>query len=221
MALHVDWMANEVSRDALSAMTRGALGGNQTVYRVSIDAEQETLGVAEGGAEPQPADAVTSGEEDLLEDTASRSVELIKDLIVGLSPDELPRLVAGLLRAMGYRTRISPKGPDRGKDIVASRDGLGFEDPRIVVEVKHRRGNQMGAPEIRSFVGGLHPDERGLYVSTGGFSKEARYEAERANVLITIMGLDELVEIIVEYYKKMDVETRTLLPLRRIYWPVN
>lgn len=49
-------------------------------------------------------------------------------------------LVAGLLRAMGYKTRVSPSGPDRGKDIVASPDGFGFESPRIVVEVKHRQG---------------------------------------------------------------------------------
>ena len=46
---------------------------------------------------------------------------------------EMQDLVAGLLRALGYRTRISAAGPDRGKDIVASPDGFGFESPRIML----------------------------------------------------------------------------------------
>ena len=101
----------------------------------------------------------------------------------------MQELVAGLLRAMGYKTRISPAGPDKGKDIVASPDGFGFESPRIVVEVKHR-SSAMGSAEIRSFLGGRHKDDKGLYVSTGGFSKDAYYEAERANIPLTLMSLD-------------------------------
>lgn len=82
-------------------------------------------------------------------------------------------IVAGLLRSLGYKMRVSDTGPDRGKDIVASPDGFGFESPRIVVEVKHRKG-AMGAPDVRSFLGGRHPQDKGLYVSTGGFTREAR-----------------------------------------------
>lgn len=51
----------------------------------------------------------------------------------------MEELIAGLLSAMGYRTLLSPKGPDRCKDIIASPDGLGLEDPKIIVEVKHRQ----------------------------------------------------------------------------------
>ena len=119
---------------------------------------------------------------------------------------------------MGYKTRISPTGPDRGKDIIASPDGLGFENPRIVVEVKHRN-QQIAADEIRSFLGGRHQNDKGLYVSTGGFSKEAHYEAERANIPLTLMDINELVQAIIEHYEKLDIETQRLLPMRKIYWP--
>jgi restriction system protein len=98
----------------------------------------------------------------------------------------MQELVAGVLRAMGYKTRVSPAGPDRGRDIIASPDGFGFQPPRIVVEVKHRKGT-MGAPEVRSFVGGLRQNDNGLYVSTGGFTREARYEADRTNQNLTLM----------------------------------
>src|SRR5690606_21526251 len=137
--------------------------------------------------------------------------------ISALEWSAMQELVAGILRAMG-KTRVSPAGPDRGKDIVASPDGLGFESPRIVVEVKHRRG-AMGAHEIRSFVGGRHKDDKGLYVSTGGFTKDSHYEAERASIPLTLMDLDDLADTVTEYYERMDPEARALVPLTRVYWP--
>lgn len=216
----VEWSATEISRDILSPTTKDTLGATQATFRLSTNAEQETLGIAQkGGGEPQPADPIPP--EDLLEGALSRGIEFTKDAIVSLSWEDLQNLIAGLLRAMGYQTRISSRGSDRGKDIVASRDGLGFENPRIVVEVKHRPHTRISAPDIRSFLGGRHPEDRGLYVSTGGFTKEARYEAERANIRVTTMDIDELVEAIIEHYDNMDIETRLLLPLRRVYWPVN
>lgn len=90
---------------------------------------------------------------------------------------------------MGYKVRISPPRADRSKDIVASSDGLGFEKPRMVVEVKHRRGT-MGSPETICFLGGRRKDDKGLYASTGGFTKEARHEADRASIPITLMDLE-------------------------------
>ncbi len=131
---------------------------------------------------------------------------------------EMQDLVAGILRAMSYKTQVSPAGPDRGKDIIASPDGFGFENPRIVVEVKHRSG-QMGSQAIRSFLGGRHKDDRGLYVSTGGFSKDAFYEADRAAVPLTLWTLDNLVRALVEHYDATDAETKRLMPLKRMYWP--
>jgi restriction system protein len=98
---------------------------------------------------------------------------------------------------MGYKTRISSPGRDRGKDIVASPDGFGFEAPRILVEVKHRRG-AMGAPDIRSFSGGFRPGDKGLYFSTGGFTQEARYEADRANHTIALMDVEDFAKAILD-----------------------
>ena len=130
----------------------------------------------------------------------------------------MEHFVAGLLRAMGYKTRISPPGPDRGRDIFASPDGLGLEDPRIFVEVKHR-GGAMGAPDVRSFLGGRRPGDRCLYVSTGGYAKDAMYEADRAAVPISLLDLNDLVALALEHYSGLDVETQRLLPLKRLYWP--
>ena len=77
----------------------------------------------------------------------------------------------------------------------------------------------MGAPEIRSFLGGRHNDDKGLYVSTGGFTKEARYESERASIPLVLLDLDDLVKEIIRHYNEMDIEAKSLIPLTNIYWP--
>jgi len=219
----VQWGKIEVSRDELSAATRNSLGAISTLFRVPESAANEIEGKIAGSAtgtstaqDSQP-DA-PKDELDLLKDVQARSQEFIKDRLSRLSWDQMQVLVAGVLRAMGYKTHISPAGSDRGKDIVASPDGFGFESPRIVVEVKHRKG-QMGASEIRSFLGGRHKDDKGLYVSTGGFSKDAQYEADRSSIPLTLMDMDGLAMAVTEYYDRMDGETRALLPLIRLYWP--
>ena len=216
----VKWQG-EVSRDELSLPTRNSLGAISTLLQVPDTAAAEIEAKLAGrpaAAKPKIEEDAAQDEKELLRDIQARSHEFVKDKISQLDWAQMQLLVAGLPRAMGYKTRVSPPGSDRGKDIVASPDGFGFESPRIVVEVKHRRGT-MGAPEVRSFLGGRHKDDKGLYVSTGGFTREAQYEAERSNIPLTLMDLDELAKAVAEYYDRMDTETRSLVPLIRVYWP--
>jgi restriction system protein len=212
-----------VKRDSLSISTRNSLGAIATLFLLPPDAADEVEKLLAGVPVPQAAPVEAAEDEtqvDLIfKDIQNKAFEFIKDKITKLQWDEMQELVAGLLRAMGYKTRISPSGPDRGKDIVASPDGFGFESPRIVVEVKHRTASAMGSQEVRSFLGGRHKDDKGLYVSTGGFSKDARYEAERAAIPLTLMDLDDLVRAILEHYERMDGDSQRLVTLRKIYWP--
>lgn len=215
----VSWLPNEVQRDALSTSSKNTLGATLTVFLVPDSVMQELLSGAEGNAPTKVPDTdEIELEVNALAGLESLAVEKIKDLVSALDWSEMQDLVAGLLRAMGYKTQVSPAGPDRGKDIIASPDGFGFENPRIIVEVKHRTG-QMGTQQIRSFLGGRHKDDRGLYVSTGGFSKEAYYEAERASVPLTLWTLDNLVRALIENYEHTDSETKRLVPLKRTYLP--
>ena len=213
----VEWLG-DVPRDNLSITTKNTLGAISTIFELSGDAEQEILNQLTN--KPIVKEETKSGIDldTIKEDIRLKAHEFIKDQILKLSWDDMQRLVAGILRSMGYKTKISPAGSDRGKDILASKDGLGLEDPRIIVEVKHRSG-QMGSKEVRSFTGGLRAGTKGIYVSTGGFTKEAKYEAERSNIPLTLIELDELVELIVQYYDNFDAETRVLIPLTKIYWP--
>jgi restriction system protein len=217
----VEWSAT-VSRDSLSDAARGKLGAILTLFKLAPSATAELNALADGKA----VEAVEDVEEgiglaesvDPFDGLEELAIERVKDRLLSLDWYQMQEIVASLLRALGYRTKVSPNGPDRGKDIIASKDGFGFERPRIVVEVKHRKG-QMGAQEIRSFLGGRHPDDRGLYVSTGGFSRDAHYEAERAATVTHLMSLDELARSLIEQYDRLDEEGRRLVPLTKIYWP--
>jgi restriction system protein len=216
----VNWLDKPVSRDALSPDARNRLGSVLTLFRVPASAAQE-LRAATGDQAVLPEAPIDEEVGDPFDNITDEATLRIADRIGRLSWDDMQRLVAALLRAKGYRTQIAPVGPDRGRDIFASPDGFGFEQPRIAVEVKHRLGEKMDAPAIRSFLGGRHKDDRGLYVSTGGFTKDAYYEGDRATIPLRLMTLDDLATAVVDSYEDFDSEGRALLPLAKIYWPAG
>jgi len=130
-----------VARDNLTVAARNSLGAISTLFRVAEHAaaeiEAQLAGAPALPVAPSEADVeADEGVDDLVKDIRSRAREFIKDKISALEWAAMQELVAGILRAMGYKTRISPAGPDRGKDIIASPDGLGFESPRIVVGIQ-------------------------------------------------------------------------------------
>ena len=218
----VKWLG-EVSRDKLKVSTKNTLGAISTLFNINEDAEKDILNVFNNKIPTTGEDEWESEKEDisiLKENIKEKSIEFIKDKVNKLDPYEMQDLVAGLLRAMGYKTIVSPRGSDLGKDIIASPDGLGLEDPVILVEVKHRPNTSMGAQEIRSFKGALKKTNRGIYVSTGGFTTDAKYEAERSEIPIILMDIDRLVKFIMQYYDNFDNDARTLIPLTKIYWPL-
>jgi len=223
-ARRVRW-THQIARDSLGQATRNSLGSIATLFQVAGDALEDVLANAKpfGAAppiEPPKADPAEAPTTTVLDDTLKKAEALVEDRVVALGWEEAQELVAGILRAMGYRARVAPPGSDRGVDIFASRDGLGLEEPRIFVEVKHRKG-KMDAPAIRSFLGGRKSGDRCIYVSTGGFTKEALYEADRAQVPIQLVDLPRLRELLLEHYENLAPDTKALVPLRRVYWPVD
>jgi len=212
-----------VSRDVLSPSSRNTLGSTLTLFEPGEAVLQDIEQAQRGGPGVPEAEEVEEAQQEwqvIRRDVLDRAHEFIKDRILALSWEDMELLVAALLRAMGYKARVTPRGPDRGRDVIASPDGLGFQQPRIIAEVKHRR-EAMGAPQIRSFLGGLRTGDQGLYVSTGGYTREAKFEAERANVPVTLIDLDELAVLVVEHYERFDSDGRSLIPLIRVYWPAS
>jgi len=224
----VDW-SSEIPRDELSVPTRNSLGAIQAIIQLNARASTELRTRASGLESTPPARLEAASDDDsdeaadlasLRQETVEKSGEFIEDMIADLDPYQMQDLVAGILRAMGYKTRVAAPGADRGVDITASPDGLGLQEPRIFVEVKHRTA-PMGSQALRTFLGGRQAGDRCLYVSSGGFTREARYEAERSTIPLTLIDLPMLRELLTEHYEALDVETKQMVPLTRVYWPVG
>jgi restriction system protein len=101
----------------------------------------------------------------------------IEARLPGLIPYDLQELVAHLLQAMGYHVGwVASLAKDGGVDIMAWTDPLGTRPRRIKVQVK-RLGESIRVGEVRSFMALLGDQDVGLFVTTGGFTKDAEAEA--------------------------------------------
>lgn len=210
----VEWQGS-LSRDDMSTQLRNSMGGIQTVFTVNAHANEIQRLLS--GVLPSPEEKQAEEETfDFLADTQEKADELIADHMASLAWDDFERLVAAVLRTLGFRTKLSKRGADGGFDIVAHPDALGFEEPRVKVEVKHRKGS-MGGPEVRNFRSTIRTGEKGLYVSTGGFKGDARGELEKAGPPLVLMDQDEFIALLTENYDKLEPEFQALVPLRKVY----
>ena len=148
-----------------------------------------------------------------------QAADEIKQYLTEINPYDLQDLVAALLEGMGYHVSwISPPGKDGGIDVLAWNDPLGTKPPRIKVQVKRRKDN-ISAEELRSFLALVNDDDVGLFVTTGGFTKDAE-ELARAQERrkITLINRRRLVDLWIEYNDRIDRDKRRLLPLKPIYF---
>ena len=154
----------------------------------------------------------------VVEDIELTTADFIhKQLAKELKGHAFADFVAHLLERMGYRTRISPPGPDTGIDIVAHKDELGFEPPFIKVQVKSGEGS-IRAPDVQALYGNIDNSQYGLFVTLGTFTPPARNFARGKDNLRLIDG-DELIGLILQYYEQFDSHYKGLLPLKRVYIP--
>ncbi len=143
----------------------------------------------------------------------------VEQYLKGIPWLDFQELVASLLRAMGYHVAwVSPPGKDGGIDILAWGDPLGTRPPRIKVQVK-RRAESVSTEGLRSFMALLSDDDVGLFVATGGFTKDAQ-ELARAQERrkVTLVDLEKFFDLWVEHYGKLEDSARRKFPLQPIYF---
>lgn len=153
------------------------------------------------------------------EEAMERAWLQVRDHLMGMDAYDFQDLVAALLKAMDYHVSwISPPGPDRGLDILAFTDPLGATGPRIKVQVK-RRQDKTSADGLRSFMAILGPGDVGIYISAGGFTSDAEREARsQENRRITLIDLERLYDLWVEFSDKLSEQEQSLLPLKPVYY---
>jgi restriction system protein len=144
---------------------------------------------------------------------------IAKKLTQELKGHPFEHFIAHVLNILGYRTRISPEGADGGIDIIAHKDELGLEPPIIKVQVKSN-DNDITPDKVQALYGNVAAGEYGLFIAISSFSKKAR-EFAKSKANLRIIDGDELIDILLQHYEQLDSKYKAIIPLKKIYIPVQ
>jgi len=160
--------------------------------------------------EEEDSDVVTS---ETIEETTKDFV--LQELSKYYKGYDLENVVSDLLKAMGYRTKLSKHGGDSGRDIIAYKDEL---PPRIVVQVKSQDGN-VTESTIQSLKGAMDEGDYGLFVTLSDYTQNAKKYLEKHSIIKSLNG-SELVDLILKYYDGMPEEFKNTIKLKKVYIPI-
>ena len=199
--------------------SQGALyeiGSLMTLFSVKNYAD-EFLGALDKNFKKK---ALSDFEDESIGATADDIIESTKDFILKeLSRQfkgyDLEGFVADLLRAMGYRTTVSPQGGDSGIDITAYKDEL---PPRILIQVKSQDGD-VKETTIQSLKSAMREGDYGLFITLSNYTKNAQKYLDSTPIIRGINGT-ELVDLILKYYDDLSDKYRKMIPLKQVYIPV-
>lgn len=201
--------------------SQGALyeiGSAMSFFQVKNFADEFAAALEQRDFQPV---AVEEGEEAIgivADDVEQQSHDFVlKQISQKLKGHGLAEFVGHLLNLMGYKTRISEPGPDRGIDIIAHKDDLGVEPPTILVQVKSS-DHEINEATLSELYGKVSDKDFALCVAVGGFNKHARDFAHLKRNLKLIDG-DELVELVYKYYDQLDGKYKGIIPLRKVFIP--
>lgn len=212
---HVKWIKT-IPRSSFDQDILYSLGAFMTVCKIERnDAENRVKQLLKGR---------TSKQEEETEDEGSIDIEeYAKDLITKhinarFKGHGLARLIDAILKAQGYITKQSNPGPDGGIDILAAAGPLGFDKPRICVQVKSS-SSPIDVKVLRELQGVMTKvrADQGLLVSWGGFTTKSIKEARDAFFTIRLWDQGALLEEVFRYYDKFSDELKAELPLKKMW----
>lgn len=213
----IKWVRKNIPRDKFDQDLLFTFGSAMTFSRAERhEAEKRITDFVKGTKEP--AKELEEGEKTLI-DLAQMATDQLRDYVSRkFKGHELARLVAGILEAQGFKTAISPPGPDGAVDITASSGALGLSEPRICIQVKSQDSpvDVTVYREIRDKTHRMNATH-GLLVSWGGFKKTVYNEAKDDVFKIQLWESKEIIEELLRNYMNLPPEIKALIPLKQIW----
>jgi restriction system protein len=223
----VTWLKTDLVRDAIKQDLLYSLGASQTVCEVARNqAGARFEAIVSSGRDPgyaneasKPQGNVASDEGDAEVDFSITARDQIERHIAStFAGHAFTELIAAILRAQGYQTRVSPPGADKGVDIVAGQGALGFNGPKLVVQVKS--GDVVvDQPTLQGLLGSIqdvHADQ-GLLVSWSGFRSAVTQRTNELFFRVRLWGRAEIMDALFSVYERLPEDIRAELPLRRTW----
>lgn len=211
----VKWVA-QLPRANFSQSALHEIGSAITLFQVTTHAEEFRAAMEGEETGAEDLDEVTAEDVSIQVEESTEDF-IIKRLKTKLTPYEFEKFIAHLLTCMGYHARVTQQSSDRGIDIIAHKDELGFEPPIIKVQCKQTL-DQIGRPKVQELHGAIELGEHGLFVALGPFSNDAR-TFERSKPNLRLIDGNALIELVYAHYEAFDPRYKMLLPLRQTYIP--
>lgn len=195
------------------------LGAFLTVGQVrSTNAERRVrnmLGTKTGTINEPTDDIPHVFPSDLKQMAKDSIIKFIQRKFVG---HDLSRLINEILICKGYTTQLMPPGADGGVDILVGSGELGFDDPKICVQVKSSQSpvNVNVLRELDGVTKNFKADY-GILVAWGGLTKIATREISRSFFTTKLWDQGKIVDELIENYDKLDNNLKSEIPLRKIW----
>jgi len=222
----VDWLKT-VPRSAFPADILRSMSIPLTVFKVSRnDAESRVKRIIDLDSSTEASEAVadveTGADDNGLDLEEVARDEILKFIQAKFKRHELARLVDAVLRAQDYKTEVSPPGPDGGVDILAGSGALGFDQPRLCVQVRSGCSPE-GQKTFNELLGVVSKfaSQQGLLVSWGGFTHPVKLDARKDFFRIRLWDQGDVVNAVLQNYERLDDEIKAELPLKKTWILVN
>lgn len=217
----MDWKRTEVPRTAFDADILGSLGAFMTVYRIRAEnAEERIRAIMEGRSPETPTFTPEELEVPLsmidIEEQANDQIRTYIDR--RFRGHDFADLVAAILEAKGYKIDVSAPGPDSGVDIVAGRGVMGFDSPRLIVQVKS--GGITADVKVARELKGVMDDfeaEHALIVSWGGFARSVMKESRKQFFKVRLWDSEDVLHEIKTNYDNLPEDIQANIPLKRAW----
>lgn len=151
-----------------------------------------------GGKKPPPNDSEDDGEPSITQEEAYKS-ELL-DVLKSIPPEGFERICQLLLRESGFeQVNVTGKSGDGGIDGIGICQVNDFVSFKVLFQCKRYQGS-VGSGIVRDFRGAMMGRaDKGIILTTGMFTKEAKNEARRDGVpQIELVDGDRLVDMFKE-----------------------
>jgi restriction system protein len=217
----VEWVRTDLPRTEIDPDLLASLGSTLTVFRVKRNNAEERLAALVLGKEAKKvvsADGIPDDDDEPLDIEQLSSDQIADHIGKKFHGHELSRLVGEILAAEGYQVRVSPPGADGGVDIIAGSGPMGFEQPRIAVQVKS--GKSPADVSILRELQGVMPQfgaEHGLLVSWAGFNTAVTREARQLFFKVRLWDAGNVVNALQANYDKLPKELQAEIPLKRTW----
>lgn len=166
----------------------------QSLSREQDSEPSQTIGVG------TPEETFEAAYQKLRQDLASEIIQTLKNC----SPTFFERLVVDVLVKMGYGGTRQDAGKavgrsgDDGIDGIIKEDRLGLD----IIYIQAKRWEAVvGRPEVQKFSGALqgHRANKGIFITTSFFSKEAEEYVSRINSKIVLIDGSTLAQLMIDH----------------------